>query len=133
MPIDLDECPPKDVLLESLARCLVPADGARALELIDRRRNVYQSSSASEVIACRIHGREERRIFCKYGHGDEIPTGHRGGTHREALVYEHVLGPLRLRPRLLGAHVDSASGNTWLFLEFLGECLRMEHGEQPHA
>ena len=133
MAIDLEECPPKDVLLESLARCVAPGQGLPALELLDRRPNVYQSSSASEVIVCRIHGQGEQRIFCKYGHGDEIPTGHRGGTHREALVYKYVLAPLQLRPRLFGSHLDLATGNTWLFVEFLGECLRMQQGPQPQA
>ena len=125
--------PAQDELLVSLARCLAPGQKRGAVEVIDRLPNVYQSSSASEVVACRVHSGEERRIFCKYGHGEEISIGHRGGTSREALVYERVLTPLQLRPCFLGSHLDPATGNTWLFLEFLGECLRMQKGRQPHA
>jgi hypothetical protein len=101
-----------------------------AIEIVDRRANVFSSTSPSEVLTCRIGGSDEVRVHGKYGRrGVYTGHGHRGGVGYEALVYRHVLEPVGLStPRLYAACFDDGGGRAWLFVEHLEPAERLWDG-----
>jgi hypothetical protein len=124
-------------LASALAGVLGAGGGrAESVELLERRPNVYGSTFPSELIACRIGGREYR-LFCKYSGGvldHHRRYGHRGGVGYEAAVYRAVLSQVGLpAARFYGAHVDGATGETWMFLEDLGPLPRAHRSHDPGA
>lgn len=103
--------------------------------VIDRQPNIYASTFPSEVVTCRVDGRSELLLFCKYGagHGTSLSgiTGHKGGVPYEAAVYRHVLhGSRATTPTFYGAYRDVKTGHTWLILEYLDQSLRVSRCNQ---
>lgn len=120
-------------LSEILNRCLIRPDSRRRVTIEARRPNPYASSAPMEIVSCRLGDSSEMEVLCKYGTNREDAVGHRGGVGREALVYERVLSPLGLQPGYFGRYTDRGTGETWLFLEYLGDLLRLEKAPQPQA
>ncbi|MDH5536298.1 MAG: aminoglycoside phosphotransferase family protein [Betaproteobacteria bacterium] len=125
--------PDTDTLRRALAACLSGADGSGGLTIEDRSQNVRASSAPSEIVTCRLGNGEQLKVLCKYDAGADYSIGHRGGTAREALVYDKVLTPLGVVPRFFGSYRVRESGETWLFIEYLGPRLRMPEAPHPEA
>lgn len=90
--------------------CLASVFGLppRAIEVVDRRFNLYSTSSPGEIVTCRIPHAGQVTVLVKRQAASRGPDrGHRGGLLYEALVYREVLEPLGVRePRLFGTYVD---------------------------
>src|SRR6266542_6845097 len=100
---------PETHLVEgAFASLLGAADASGRVVVLSRRRNIYRSTSLSEVIRCELPDGRELELFCKYGAsraGDSY--GHQGGVPYEVLVYRHVLEPRQASVRTcFGAHID---------------------------
>ena len=91
------------------------------LTVLSRKRNMFESTFASEIITCRSLRNGTFRVFCKYGTNDfDKGYGHRGGVSYEASVYSEVLAPLRAStPTFYGVYNEKRSGRTWLLLEYV--------------
>src|SRR5215831_7877724 len=77
--------------------------------VVSRQAYIYSTTFSTEVVACRLPGGEELRLFCKYGTGADEATGygHRGGVSYEAQVYRDLLQPLGVRTvPVYGTHLD---------------------------
>jgi len=126
---------PDDEELESALTSALRSIGCdeTRVKLVGRELNVYASSSPSEILSCRLDDGRKLELLCKYPRpGLAHDDGHRGGTTYEATVYRVVLAPLRCStPGFRGAHVNPADGGTWLFLEYLGPCLRVDQSPHP--
>jgi aminoglycoside phosphotransferase (APT) family kinase protein len=96
--------------------------------VLAREPHEYWSTHPAEVVTCRSDSGATLRLLCKYSGGvDSTAHGHRGGVAYEAEVYRSVLAVHEVAaPRFHGAYVDAASGWTWLVLEYLDGCLRLE-------
>lgn len=85
----------------------------------------YASTFPGEVVRCETRG-QEFAVLCKYEAGRRYPCfGHRGGLGYEAVVYEEVLRRLPLPTVTCHGSWTTPSGDTWLFLEHLGEGTRL--------
>jgi hypothetical protein len=100
-----------------------------------RERNVMASTFPSEVVTCRLADGSDRRVFCKYGARHiRHRHGHRGGVTYEAWVYRDLLHPARVPvPAYYGSHTDPATGDVWLFLEYLADGVRVNKSPHPAA
>ena len=98
--------------------------------VLQRQLNTYSSSHPSEVVLCRLNGKE-RTVLIKYGTGHRnAPEASRGGVEYEAKVYQHILQPHGISsPSLLGVHEVTETGATWLIVEYLSGCKRLNHVE----
>ena len=108
--------------------------GASKLNIQDRKPIVYASTYPSEVVQCLI-GDCELKFYCKYAAGPLYDSyGHRGGVPYEAEVYRLVLRNSGFSlPQFYGAYKDSATGDSWLILEYLRrrlELIEMLNGEE---
>jgi len=132
-----DGYPSGDQLTAALGVVLAAIEPEPGSELasIRRRRNVYTTTFPTEVITCVLGNGKRLRVFCKYGTAKwwSRAHGHRAGVAHEAMVYANVLRPIGAStPALLGTHIDSVSGATWLVLEYLDNYLRLGH-RHPRA
>jgi hypothetical protein len=95
------------------------------LNILDRKLPYRTSTFPNETVLCRFANGHEQRLFVKYEAGQSHESyGHRGGVSYEAEVYRHLLNHYPgFRPKCLGAHRDSETGETWLVLEYLDNCL----------
>ena len=91
-----------------------------------REPAIYASTAPSETVTCRLANKTEFVLFCKYGGRTQHSHGTRGGVTYEAEVYRRVLQPLKIsKATFCGAYEDVATGETWLFLEYLDKCVRL--------
>jgi hypothetical protein len=113
-------------LADALTSALEDDTAFGRLVITDRQPNALMSTFASEVVTCRLDDGSELRLLCKYESGHRHSSeGHRGRVPYEAEVYRRVLRPLGFStPRFYGAHKDEATGDTWLFVEYLENCVR---------
>jgi hypothetical protein len=120
--------------LESLSDALRALFGDDAM-ILHRRRNVQTSTFPSEIITCRLDGKEPTRLFCKYADdGIGLVAGHRSGVAFEALVYRDVLSALDVPSvRFYGSYEHPTTGATWFFLEALDETARVNKAADPGA
>ncbi len=105
------------------------------ITILSRRRNLYVSTFASEIVSCRLDRSPKLRLFCKYGgdHGHQ-QHGHKSAVPYEAQVYRHVLQPLRgAGPKFYGSYRDPDTGETWLVIEYLPRSWRMDETPHPAA
>src|SRR5260370_13570695 len=95
--------------------------------IIQRQFSVRASSYPSEIVTCRFEDGREQRIMCKYSAGfSHNSHGHRGGVWYESEVYRHVLQGIQLTlPTFHGTHRDPSTGETWMFLEYLDDAVRV--------
>ncbi len=95
--------------------------------IIQRQFSVRASSYPSEIVTCRFEDGREQRIMCKYSAGfSHNSHGHRGGVWYESEVYRHVLQGIELTlPTFHGTHRDPSTGETWIFLEYLDDAVRV--------
>ena len=95
--------------------------GRHPVKVLKRNPPPFMSTFANEIVTCQLPGGRKRRVFIKYGGGrSHLSFGHRGDIAYEAEVYRRVLQPLPdFRPKYLGAHTDSGTGDTSLFLEYV--------------
>jgi hypothetical protein len=99
--------------------------------VIERRENLETTTAPTEIVRCRLAGGREFTLLCKYA---ATPDGHRRGVTYESDVYRQVLMPLRAStPRFFGAHIDSVTGDTRLFIEYLKDMQRVTWREEPDA
>jgi len=117
--------------LTSALRVAGCTDGA--VTVLDRKPNALGSTFPSEVVTCQLGDGRELQLFCKYetehmlykGMHIQNSYGHRGGVTYEAAVYHHVLRPLQAStPTYFGTHSDTATGETWLILEYVDKNVR---------
>ncbi len=104
-----------------------------AVRVLMRDPNPYVSSYPSEIVTCGFPDGRRSRIFCKYeSTRDEGTDGYRRGLAYEAAVYGRVLGPARAAtPLFYGAHWEPATGQTWVFLEYLEGSQRVHKSGSP--
>ena len=107
----------------------------QVVELVGRRFNPHSSSSLTEIVTCRGGEGADIEVLIKYGGANDGHTNgpHRGGTQREALVYERVLGSQGIRPRYYGRGIEQTTGRTWIALEYISGALRLNKGPQPQS
>lgn len=125
-----NELPDRETLQNGLAKVL----GERAvdgIELLERRRNVYESSFISEIVTCRFGDGQELDLFIKYGRpGEDKWDNFRGNVEFEVAVYRDVLQPLPLTTvPFYGTFTDNVNRSTWLVLAYLGDAYRLNHSE----
>jgi hypothetical protein len=99
-----------------------------------RRTWVGQGSFPKEILTLSVDGRKVE-LFCKYEGGfDHSSHGHRGGVGYEARVYEEILAPSgSSTPKMILAHRPADRADTWLFLEYLSEAIRVSKATEPCA
>ena len=105
------------------------------ITILSRRRNLYVSTFASEIVSCRLDCSPKLQLFCKYGadHGDEL-LGHKRAVPYEAEVYRHVLEPLPgAGPKFYGSYQNPDTRETWLVIEYLPRGWRMDETPHPTA
>jgi aminoglycoside phosphotransferase (APT) family kinase protein len=102
-----------------------------SLNVVHRERSPYSTTFPCEIVTCRFQDGSELRLFCKYTGGvDYTGHGHRGKVEHEIAVYRDVLRPLDLsQPVFYGGYTDSQTGQHWLVLEYLDDCLRVQKVE----
>jgi hypothetical protein len=95
------------------------------LTVLERKLPYRTSTFPNETVLCRFGNGREQRIFVKYEAGQSHESyGHRGGVSYEADVYRHLLNHYPgFSPKCLGTHTDSQTGETWLVLEYLENCV----------
>jgi hypothetical protein len=100
------------------------AGNGTEVKVLKRTRPHFMSTFPNEIVTCQWPAGRKRRVFIKYGaNRNHAAWGHRGDLAYEAEVYQRVLRPLlEFRPRCLGAHTNSATGDTALFLEYADRC-----------
>jgi hypothetical protein len=108
---------------------------AGRIAITGRQANVQMSTFASEIVTCRLADGGELRLLCKYEGGHRHSSeGHRGRVPYEAEVYRRVLRPLgHSTPRFYGAHKDEATGDTWLFIEYVDGGVRTNQTSDQEA
>jgi Phosphotransferase enzyme family len=117
--------------LDDLATALHSAFGM-PVTVLARAGHPYASSFPAEVVRCEAGGRE-LAVLCKYEAGRRYPCfGHRGGLGYEAMVYAEVVARLPL-PSVTchGSWTDTATGDTWLFLEHLVAAGQLNEHDEP--
>lgn len=107
--------------LESLQSALTEILGALQPQVLDRKTSVHSSSHPSEVVTCELADGSSSKLLIKYSGFDERESfGHRGGVAYEAMVYRDVLSRVALpSARWYGNYYESASGRTWVILQFM--------------
>jgi aminoglycoside phosphotransferase (APT) family kinase protein len=114
--------------MAALKTSLREGGSCRTPRKVRRRANSYSSVFPSEIVICRLDCGVELPLLCKYG-VDHDHTGHGywHGPEYEASVYRNVLADLPISaPRLHGTFRDPASDQTWLFLEYLQNSVRLD-------
>jgi hypothetical protein len=88
---------------------------------------IYQSTAAAEILECVLAGGAEWRVLWKHDLSlARDPGDSRCGVAYETQVYEHILAPGGYGPpRFLGAKQDDATGEDWLFEEFVATGIRL--------
>lgn len=101
--------------------------------IVEREPAPCASTFPGEVFICRLADGDERPVLCKYGAASCHDTeGHGGGPAYEALVYREILSRSELRsPQFLGSYEHPVSGETWLFLEYLADAVRLDESPEP--
>ena len=101
--------------------------------IVNREPAPSASTFPGEVFICRLADGGERPVLCKYGVSSCHDTeGHGGGPAYEALVYREILSRSELRrPEFLGCYEHPVSGETWLFLEYLADAVRLDESSEP--
>jgi hypothetical protein len=129
------QLPVSHAVEDAFTSLLSPADALGRVTILSRRRNVYSTTSPSEVIRCKLPDGREMELFCKYGASrDRDSHGHRRGVPYEALVYRRILHPSQSSvPALFGAYVDAPRGQTWLVIENIAGGWRMDRTPDPLA
>lgn len=103
----------------------------RPVTVVDRQPNIYASTFPSEIVVCRLADGSELKLFCKYGCATNDSHDHKGNVAYEALVYRHVLEPLKIStPKFFGS-AEGEADSTWLVVEFLEGAARLELWEDP--
>jgi aminoglycoside phosphotransferase (APT) family kinase protein len=119
--------PSGTTLREGLQQALNLDARSGCLEIVDRCIHTQASTFPSELVTCVTSAGQRLRLLCKYSADcQNISYGHRGGVAYEAFIYRHVLDPLRVQtPRFHGEYRDPLTGWTWLILQYLDDCLRV--------
>jgi len=114
---------PDQAALEKALTVIFPsaAEGGAPPRVLERHANRSSSSFPSEFVTLCLGSGERLRLFCKYEGGySHSGHGHRGGVALEAAVYRDLLQRIGSSvPTFHGSYVEPASGETWLFTEFI--------------
>ena len=120
--------PDLHTLSDGLAAALRSSAMGGPLVIVRREPAACPGTFPIEVLTCRFADGSQRQIVCKYGRDRNGAThGHRGGVALEARVYRHLLASLHLSsPAFYGAFDVAATGDTWLFIEYLDGSRRLD-------
>jgi hypothetical protein len=131
MPSHPSQFPDLQLLQEVLTSLLTRQGKGSAPLTIRERRPEVNGSFPHEVVTCCFAGGGTLQLFCKYGIGRTVSgCGHRGGVAYEAEMYRSLLQTLPLPvPALFGDYRHPATGDTWLFLEYLNGSIRVNGAE----
>jgi len=101
--------------------------GQQPVRVLRRSLPPFMSTFPNEIVTCQLANGRKRRVFAKYQAGQSHESyGHRGDIPYETEVYRRILQPLpEFRPRCLGAYTDALTGEVSLFLEYLGDNVRL--------
>ena len=110
---------------------------AGPVEIVDRSPEPYASTFPIEIVTCRVGDGDRLTLLCKYARAERphlpawhVAHGHRHGVGYDALVYRHVLEPLRTTtPRLWGMS-EGARERDWLAIEYLDGCMHVKSAPQ---
>jgi Phosphotransferase enzyme family len=120
--------PDLHALTDGLAAALRGSAMGGPLAIVRREPAACPGTFPIEILTCRFADGSQRQIVCKYGRDRNGAThGHRGGVALEARVYRHLLASLHLSsPAFYGAFDVAATGDTWLFIEYLDGSRRLD-------
>jgi hypothetical protein len=124
--MNLPSLPELPTLTARLAAALEgEADFPPPLTVMERKLPPRTSTFPNETVTCQFGNGRQQRLFVKYEAGQSQNSyGHRDGVSYEAKVYSQLLRDYPgFRPRCLGSHTDSTTGETWLVLEYLENCI----------
>jgi hypothetical protein len=112
--------PSHEALEQALREAIAAGGSSSEVSLVDREHDLHAATSPNETVVVTFDDARVR-IFCKYAGGrDHNMFGHRGGVPYESKVYTELLSKIEVgTPRCFGVHVDPASSDTWLFLEYI--------------
>jgi aminoglycoside phosphotransferase (APT) family kinase protein len=130
-----DAYPDFQTLTEGLQSILQPGGFYHPVAVLDRRPNRWGGTFPAEIVTCRVDGRSDLQLFCKYETGASAGShGHRGGVRYEGQVYRELLQPLSLTvPRFYGSYEDERRGRLWFVLEYLDDSLPVSKAREPDA
>lgn len=95
------------------------------ITVVERRLNIHESTSTSEIVTCRTKDGNIFKFFCKYSHKYYTDHKHRGNVSYEAKVYRFLLEKLNVStPKFIGVYEDNSTGDSWLIIENLEESTR---------
>ncbi len=99
----------------------------RLIEL-RRQRLEYGATFHCEILRTRFEDGSRLALLSKYARRDGSHShGHRGGVAYEAEVYRRVLHPCGgSTPAFYGSYTESATGSTWLFLEYVNRSMLVD-------
>jgi len=119
--------PGLSTLTARLAAALDGHGGDGRVKVLARNLPSFMSTFPNEIVTCQLPDGQKRRVFVKFQAGQShVDFGHRGDVPYEAEVYRRVLRPLPdFRPKCLGAHTDSKTGDSSLFLEYVYRSMRV--------
>jgi len=128
--------PDLDRLTAGLAAVLRPDGSADRVTVLEREKNLNESSFRTEIVTCRVgRRRSPLPLFIKYGTSHfNRAFGHRGDVAFEARVYRDVLQPLRMStPTFYGLYETGDPGVAWLIIEYVKDGIRTSQCPDPKA
>lgn len=121
--------PPDLADLERALTRVLTGDSSRPVRVVDRRENVYTSTSATEIVRCRMPDGTDKELFCKYLSRD-TPTVDGRVIDRlyEIGIYRDVLQPSAVRgAEFLGSWDETDTERSWIVLEYVAGARRLMH------
>lgn len=114
---------------------LAEALGCSVVRVIERRPNVYSTSSASEIAELELGDGTVLQGFLKYESGRANGShGHRGGVPYEAGVNRDLLGPLGVSvPEFYGFYDDEQGRSSFLVTEYMAGSIAVNKSSSSTA
>ncbi len=121
--------------LEQRLSELLKNDHPTGVTIVDRQKNAYTSTFPSEIVTCRTSDGTLLKLLCKcISHKPNTVDRRPFEPTYEIDVYRYVLAPLPVTaPRFYGAWSNDPSGARWLVIEYLNQCQRVTHVEDPQT
>src|SRR5262249_53336462 len=106
-----------------------PDNWARySVTVLGREKNSYAGGCPSDILNCRMHDGQERRLLCKYEDGEA-----RGVIEHEANVDRHVVEQSeQSAPKYYGSYVDS-DHRRCLILEYIEDATPLSEALNSEA
>jgi hypothetical protein len=109
--------------------------GSRALRIIERRKNYYDSTYPTEIVLLSLNGETQQCMFVKYEAGRHEPAdGHRRSVGYEVDVYRQILVPLGVSvPRFYAGLVETRENKSWIAVEYIDPAIRINETADAHG